>query len=109
MGRGGTISRSRAGGTSLRGCMLAAHGQAAARLLKSPAGPTNPLRSKGDNRAVTVYKRPQRQREDTAFELPLGPASLAALDAHFQARPPAGEASAPAHDPSAQAQLLWAS
>jgi hypothetical protein len=36
---------------------------------------------------VTVYKRQQRREGDSAFELPLGQQTLAALDSYFQVRP----------------------
>jgi len=42
--------------------------------------------SKGDDRRVCVYKRQQRQRGDPRFELPLGPASLQAMEAYFAVR-----------------------
>ena len=45
-----------------------------------------PLSSKGDGRCVTVYKRRARAGADPRFELPLGPASLQALDAYFRVR-----------------------
>ena len=35
---------------------------------------------------MMIYKRQQRQRGDPRFELPLGPASLQALDAYFGVR-----------------------
>ena len=43
---------------------------------------------KGDNRAVTVFKRRQRNEGDLIFELPLGEVSQAQLSHHFATYPP---------------------
>jgi hypothetical protein len=60
----------------------------------SPAARALPPRprSKGDGRAVSVYK-PKRSKSGETYDLPLCPATRAALDRHFQVGPftcPAG-------------------
>ncbi|EFN52009.1 hypothetical protein CHLNCDRAFT_139551 [Chlorella variabilis] len=51
-------------------------------------GFTSKSHGKNESRCVCVYKRQQRRGGDPAFELPLGPQSLAALEAYFHAHPP---------------------